>query len=234
MMPAASMVPGRLSEELQNSSAIGPWEAAYLRFETPEEEIAKFLGRLRRLGAEEWPKDGEIVELFCGRGNGLHALARLGFKNLQGVDISPRLLAQYHGPAKTQVADCRTLPFLDQSKDVLIVQGGLHHLPELPGDLERTLAEMRRVLRDDGRVMLVEPWRTPFLTFAHLVSDNPLMRKLSNKLDALATMTEYERPTYENWLSRPREISDLAHQYFVPLHESFRWGKWNFVGRPLR
>jgi SAM-dependent methyltransferase len=234
MMPAASMVPGRLSEELQNSSAIGPWEAAYLRFETPEEEIAKFLGRLRRLGAEEWPKDGEIVELFCGRGNGLHALARLGFKNLQGVDLSPRLLAQYHGPAKTQVADCRTLPFLDQSKDVLIVQGGLHHLPELPGDLERTLAEIRRVLRDDGRVMLVEPWRTPFLTFAHLVSDNPLMRKLSNKLDALATMTEYERPTYENWLSRPREISDLAHQYFVPLHESFRWGKWNFVGRPLR
>jgi SAM-dependent methyltransferase len=227
-------IESNVSDDVQNSSAIGPWEAAYLRFETPEEEIAKFLERLRRLGAEKWPKDAEIVELFCGRGNGLHALARLGFQKLEGVDLSPRLLAQYHGPARTQVADCRTLPFTDRSKDVLIVQGGLHHLPVLPGDLERTFLEMRRVLRDDGRVMLVEPWRTPFLTFAHLVSDNPLMRKLSNKLDALATMTEYERPTYENWLSRPQEISGLAHKYFSPLHESFRWGKWNFVGKPKR
>ena len=223
-----------MSDEGQSSATIGPWEAAYLRFETPEEEIAKFIERLQRLGAEQWSKDAEVVELFCGRGNGLHALARLGFRKLEGVDLSPRLLAQYHGPAKTQVADCRTLPFADRSKDVLIVQGGLHHLPVLPEDLERTFAEMRRVLRDDGRAMLVEPWRTPFLTFAHLVSDNPLMRKLSNKLDALATMTEYERPTYENWLSRPQEISALAHQYFVPQHESFRWGKWNFVGKPRR
>ena len=223
-----------VSDDAQNSSAIGPWEAAYLRFETPEEEIAKFLGRLRRLGAEKWPKDAEIVELFCGRGNGLHALARLGFQRLEGVDLSPRLLAQYHGPAPTQVADCRTLPFSDHSKDVLIVQGGLHHLPTLPGDLERTFSEMRRVLHGDGRVMLVEPWRTPFLTFAHFFSDNPLVRRLSRKLDALATMTEYERPTYENWLSRPEEISGLARKYFVPLHESLRWGKWSFVGRPQR
>jgi SAM-dependent methyltransferase len=223
-----------VNDDVQDSSAVGPWEAAYLRFETPEEEIAKFLRRLGRLGVEKWPKESEIVELFCGRGNGLHALARLGFQNLEGVDLSPRLLAQYHGPAKTLVADCRTLPFADRSKDVLIVQGGLHHLPVLPDDLERTFAEMRRVLRDNGRLMLVEPWRTPFLTFAHLVSDNPLMRKLSNKLDALATMTEYERPTYENWLSRPREISGLAHKYFVPLHESFHWGKWNFVGKSKR
>jgi len=223
-----------LSDDPQNSFEIGPWEAAYLRFETPEEEIAKFLARLRKLGAETWPKNAEIVELFCGRGNGLHALSRLKFQNLEGVDLSPRLLAQYHGSAKTQVADCRTLPFTDRAKDVLIVQGGLHHLPVLPDDLERTFAEMRRVLRDSGRVMLVEPWQTPFLRLAHFVSDNPLMRKLSNKLDALATMTEYERPTYESWLSCPQEITGLAHKYFVRQHESFSWGKWNFVGGPRR
>ena len=223
-----------MTDKLQDSAPTGPWEAAYLRFETPEEEITKFRGRLRRLGAREWPRNAEIVELFCGRGNGLHALERLGFENLEGVDLSPRLLAQYRGPAKTQVADCRTLPFEDRSKDVLIVQGGLHHLPVLPDDLELSLSEMQRVLRDSGRVMLVEPWQTPFLRLAHLVSDQPLMRRLSNKLDALATMTEHERPTYENWLSRPQEVSDLARKYFVPLHESFRWGKWNFVGKPRR
>ena len=65
-----------------------PWEAAYLRFETPEQEIQKFIRRLHHLGAEEWPRDSEIVELFCGRGNGLHALERLGFTRLEGVDLS--------------------------------------------------------------------------------------------------------------------------------------------------
>jgi SAM-dependent methyltransferase len=212
--------------------AVSEWEAAYLRFETPEEEIQKFLRRLQRLGAGKWPRNAEIVELFCGRGNGLNALQRLGFTNLEGVDLSSRLIAQYKGPAKCYVADCRELPFANASKDVLIVQGGLHHLPVLPGDLARTFAEMRRVLRPTGRAMIVEPWRTLFLTFAHFVSDNPIVRRLSNKLDALATMTEHERPTYERWLSVPHMITELAHEHFVPVHESFAWSKWNFVGTP--
>jgi len=51
-----------------------------------------------------------------------------------------------------------------------------------------------------------------------------------HKLDALATMIEYERRTYEQWLSQPEKISSLARKHFEPLHESFDWGKWNFVG----
>jgi len=211
---------------------VSAWEAAYLRFEAPEEEIRKFIARLHRLGAKEWPHDSRIVELFCGRGNGLNALTRLGFKNLEAVDLSPRLLAQYKGPATCYVADCRHLPFGDASKDIVIVQGGLHHLPVLPDDLEQTLAEIQRVLRVDGRVIFVEPWRTPFLVLAHLASDNPLLRRLSNKLDGLAIMIEHERPTYERWLSMPPVITALAHYYFLPVHESFSWGKWSFVGTP--
>jgi ubiquinone/menaquinone biosynthesis C-methylase UbiE len=209
-----------------------PWEAAYLRFETPEQEIQKFMKRLRKLGADEWPRDSEIVELFCGRGNGLHALERLGFTRLEGADLSPRLLAQYRGKAKCYEADCRKLPFASASKDILIVQGGLHHLPNLPEDLEQTLTEMHRVLRKDGRLMIVEPWSTPFLTVAHLVSENPIARRLSDKLDALAVMTHYERRTYEQWLSQPKVISGLVHRHFPPLKEWFSWGKWNFLGKP--
>ncbi len=209
-----------------------PWEAAYLRFETPEQEIQKFIGRLNRLGAPQWPRDAEIVELFCGRGNGLIALGRLGFTRIEGVDLSPRLVAHYRGPAKCIVGDCRQLPFADRSKDVLIVQGGLHHLPTLPGDLDQTFSEIQRVLRKDGRVVLVEPWLTPFLKFVHWVSENPLARRLSNRMDALATMIQFERPTYEQWLGQPELIKKIARAHFVPMHESFAWGKWNFVGTP--
>lgn len=209
-----------------------PWEAAYLRFETPDEEIRKFVSRLKRLGAGQWPRDAEIVELFCGRGSGLIALHRLGFTRLEGVDLSPRLIAQYKGPAKCFVADCRQLPFADRSKDIIIVQGGLHHLPHLPADLEQTFSEMHRVLRKDGRVMLVEPWRTPFLDFINHVSRIPLIRRLSVKIDAFATMVEHEIRTYQQWLSQPELIQQIARAHFVPIHESSAWGKWNFVGTP--
>jgi ubiquinone/menaquinone biosynthesis C-methylase UbiE len=209
-----------------------PWEAAYLRFETPEEEIQKFMARLNRLGAGQWPRDAEIVELFCGRGNGLIALQRLGFARMEGVDLSPRLLAQFKGSAKCILADCRKLPFPDRSKDVLIVQGGLHHLPALPGDLDQTFSEMQRVLRAAGRVMFVEPWRTPFLTCVHFISEIPLVRRFSIKMDAFATMTEYEIRTYKQWLGQPDLITQIARSHFVPVHESFAWGKWNFVGTP--
>jgi len=209
-----------------------PWEAAYLRFETPEQEIQKFIARLNRLGAREWPRDAEIVELFCGRGNGLIALQRLGFTRIEGVDLSPRLLAQFKGSAKCILADCRKLPFPDRSKDILIVQGGLHHLPALPGDLDQTFSEMQRVLRKEGRVMFVEPWRTPFLTFVHFISEIPPIRRISAKMDAFATMTEHEIRTYTQWLGQPDLIKNIARAHFQPLHESFAWGKWNFVGTP--
>ena len=212
--------------------AVDPWEAAYARFETPAQEIHKFISRLKEMGAQRWPKNAEIVELFCGRGNGLHALQQLGFSRITGVDLSPRLLAQYNGPAQCMVADCRNLPFGDHCKDVIIVQGGLHHLPTLPADLQQTFSEMRRVLQKDGRVMFVEPWATPFLNLVHAVCDNPLARKLSPKLDALATMIHYERHSYEQWLTQPQLVLSVAEKYFVTFRQSFSWGKWRFLGTP--
>jgi ubiquinone/menaquinone biosynthesis C-methylase UbiE len=218
--------------QTQNAPSPDPWEVAYLRFESPDQEIQKFTKRLTRLGASQWPRDAEIVELFCGRGNGLIALERLGFTRLAGVDLSPRLVARYRGPAKCIVGDCRRLPFADRSKDVLIIQGGLHHLPALPDDLDQTFSEMHRVLRKDGRAVIVEPWLTPFLKFVHALSENSMARRISNRIDALAVMIQFEHRTYEQWLTQPGLIRKLALAHFVSVHESFAWGKWNFVGVP--
>jgi len=233
-MPTSPTEPPENEVNLQTQNALSPdpWEAAYLRFESPDQEIQKFTKRLTRLGASQWPRDAEIVELFCGRGNGLIAVERLGFTRLAGVDLSPRLVARYRGPAKCIVGDCRRLPFADRSKDVLIIQGGLHHLPALPDDLNQTFSEMRRVLRKDGRAVIVEPWLTPFLKFVHALSENSMARRISNRIDALAVMIQFERRTYEQWLTQPDLIRKLARAHFVSVHESFAWGKWNFVGTP--
>ncbi len=228
----AEKLQGDPLEHAQTGRTPDPWEAAYLRFESPEQEIRKFTRRLQRLGADQWHRDAEIVELFCGRGNGLYAVRRMGFTRLEGVDLSLRLIVQYQGPAKCILADCRHLPFPSRSKDILIVQGGLHHLPALPQDLEQTFSEMCRVLRKDGRVVFVEPWLTPFLRLVHRVTEKPLARRISNKVDALATMIHHERRTYEQWLGHPELILKIARAHFLPVHESFAWGKWNFVGTP--
>jgi hypothetical protein len=91
---------------------------------------------------------------------------------------------------------------------------------------------MQRVLRKEGRAVFVEPWLTPFLKFVHRVSENPLARRLSSRMDALATMIQLERRTYEQWLGQPGLIKKIARAHFVPVHEYFAWGKWNFVGTP--
>lgn len=129
--------------------------------------------------------------------------------------------------------DCRNLPFADRSRDILVIHGGLHHLPLIPDSLEATIVEVGRVLKSDGRLVIVEPWLTPFLKFVHQVLELRLARRTSAKLDALATMIEYERATYERWLDSPQIAVGLVRKYFELVYESFGWGKWSFVGTPL-
>ncbi len=214
-------------EEIQTA-----WEDVYQRFETQEEEIRKFIKRLNDAGQQDWRKDSQIVELFCGRCNDIRALERLGFTNLEGVDISLNLLADYHGKAKLYQSDCRTLPFADKSRDTIILQGGLHHLPKFPADVEQTLSEICRVLRPNGLFVLVEPWLTPFLRLIHFLSERDVIRLISRKFDAFATMTHYEKETYYRWLNAPDEILFLLEKYFIEKRLRRKFGKILFVGEP--
>jgi ubiquinone/menaquinone biosynthesis C-methylase UbiE len=211
-------------------AATEAWEDAYLRFETPEEEIGKFMKRLRAVGAAGWPRDARVLEIFCGRGNGLVALERLGFTRLHGVDLSPRLLRLYRGRGRCSAGDCRALPIRSRSHDVAIVQGGLHHLPDVMTDLPVVLGEVQRVLKPGGLFVVVEPWLTPFLTIVHAACDSPA-RRLWGRLDALATMIQYERDTYFRWLGNPGFVrAQLAAGFATQLRRE-AWGKLVFAGR---
>jgi SAM-dependent methyltransferase len=208
------------------------WERAYRRFESPEQEIKKFKRRLRLAGASRWPRDRRVLDLFCGAGNGLQALQELGFSRLIGVDLSPRLLAQYTGPAQLYVGDCRDLKLADASCDVVIVQGGLHHLRDLPEDLDRVMAEARRVLTSSGQIVIVEPWDTPFLRVVHAACGSSALRAAWNKLDALSTMIEHERTTYMSWLGAAETNLRVMRAHFQPTRCRVAFGKLLFVGRP--
>ena len=206
------------------------WERAYLRFETPSQEQRKFTRRLRAVGAERWRRDALVLDLFSGRGGGATALRRVGFSRVLSVDLSPRLLRGREDLSDCSVADCRQLPIAGGSVDVAIVQGGLHHLARLPDDLSAVLEEVARVLRPDGVFVAIEPWRTPFLDFVHWLCFVPLVRKLSPKLDALATMIDLERRTYEAWLGSARAILEILDRHFVRRRLQIRMGKVQYVG----
>ena len=209
------------------------WESAYLRFETPFEEERKFVRRLAAAGAHTWNKNALILDLFCGRGGGARALHQLGFQRVVGVDLSPRLLHARVDPSCCMVADCRVLPVATASADIAIVQGGLHHLPTIPGDLDAVLQEVGRALRPGGLFVAVEPWDTPFLRLVHGICEFRLVRRAFRKIDALATMIDHERTTYDAWLRNGQVVLAELDKHFHRRRARIQLGKIHYVGTPV-
>ena len=84
--------------------------------------------------------------------------------HIEATDASPEMIAEAKRDNRSaklhfSVQDMLYLPYADQSFDVVIVSNALHIVPEP----ERALAEIRRMLKDDG--ILVAP------TFTHAGND---------------------------------------------------------------
>jgi ubiquinone/menaquinone biosynthesis C-methylase UbiE len=108
---------------------------------------------------------GSALEVGCGTGFFLLNLMQAGVaREAHCTDIAPAMVDRcvangtalgiaVHG----RVADAERLPYPDASFDLVVGHAVLHHLP----DVEGALAEMRRVLRPGGRLVIAgEPTRT--------------------------------------------------------------------------
>ena len=126
--------------------------------------------RLVKLAQKNKPTD--ILDLATGSGDVLFALRKgLGDKvNLTGLDFCEPMLEQARakrtvrglGDATNQFlhGDCLNLPFEDQSFDLITIAFGLRNL----ADRAKGLAEMQRVLRPGGRLIILE-FSQPYLWF---------------------------------------------------------------------
>jgi ubiquinone/menaquinone biosynthesis C-methylase UbiE len=126
---------------------------------------AQVLGKLRKLlGSDVDPGFDRALEIGAGTGYfSLNLLQDGAVREAMCTDISPGMLAQLRANAqrlgvraRTARADAESLPFADQSFDLVMGHAVLHHLPDLP----RAFSEFRRVLRPGGRIAFAgEPSR---------------------------------------------------------------------------
>jgi demethylmenaquinone methyltransferase/2-methoxy-6-polyprenyl-1,4-benzoquinol methylase/phosphoethanolamine N-methyltransferase len=104
-----------------------------------------------------------VLEVGCGTGEiALRAKARTGpTGSVAGIDPSPEMIAVSRQKAARanldidyRVAGAEALPFTDATFDVVLSSLMMHHLPE---DLKPcALAEIRRVLKPSGRLLIVD------------------------------------------------------------------------------
>src|SRR3981081_229275 len=123
------------------------------------------LGKFRQLVGGE-PERGYERSLEIGAGTGYFSLNLLQagvVAQATCTDISPGMVSTLATNArrlgldvKTARADAESLPFADESFDLVLGHAVLHHLP----DLRRAFAELHRVLRPGGRIAFAgEPSR---------------------------------------------------------------------------
>lgn len=147
----------RLAREIEHHRRIAGRAEQIWNWESPAgRKRAERRAEMLRVGASLGP-GCLALELGCGTGIFLEKVAPSG-AHIRGIDLSQDLL----GRARTRMApftnvrltcgNAEQMPFPPGTFDAVYGSSVLHHL-----DLERSLAEILRVLKPGGRIAFAEP-----------------------------------------------------------------------------
>jgi len=146
------------------------WQANPCGIKFAEEEIGtrEFFNAIERhryqtewhipgvVNFQRW-RDSDVLEVGCGLGTDAVNFARRGAR-YTGVDLTEASIElvkkrfDFEGlAADLRVADAETLPFADDTFDLVYSHGVLHHTP----DTQRAINEVHRVLKPGGTAMVM-------------------------------------------------------------------------------
>jgi ubiquinone/menaquinone biosynthesis C-methylase UbiE len=161
--------------------------------------------RFRHVAGEEgWPY-GRALELGSGTGFFLLNLTQAGIIDEGHVtDLSPRMVEVAVRNAESlgfsvegRVADAESIPYDDDTFDLVVGHAVLHHIP----DLDQALREVLRVLRPGGRFVFAgEPTE----------KGDWVARRLSRLTWWVASRATQLPPLRERWARPPAELAESS------------------------
>ncbi len=102
-------------------------------------------------------KDKDVLEIGCGNGHGAYLLNQRAPRSYIGLDLMEEQIekaCRRYPQYQFFVQDATNLSqFGEASKDIVIIFGVLHHIPEW----RKAIDEIKRVLRPNGRLFVEEP-----------------------------------------------------------------------------
>ena len=144
-------------------------EAEHIRYQY-HYHILPLFDRLKN----EYP-GGRLLEIGCSMGTDLLQLARRGFQvtgidlTEAGIELARSRFDMYGLDGELRVSDAETLDFPDDTFDVVYSFGVLHHTV----DTEKSISEVRRVLRPGGKAVIMLYHRRSLNQLAHVVTGLP-------------------------------------------------------------
>jgi ubiquinone/menaquinone biosynthesis C-methylase UbiE len=163
----------------------------------------------------------KVLDFACGNGeNGIYA-AKCG-ADVVGIDISPEGIANANLNARMegvsdrcsfQVMDGENMAFPDDTFDIAVEYGALHHV-----ELRTALKELNRVLRPSGQMICIEA-----------LKHNPLIHRYRKRTPHLRTKWEVDHILGIDDLNVVREhFEEVSAKFFhlavlaaVPFRKSF-------------
>ncbi|MBI1827271.1 MAG: class I SAM-dependent methyltransferase [Planctomycetes bacterium] len=166
-----------------------------------------FFGDGRHWAASQ--AEGDVLEVAIGTGRNLEFYPKE--TRVTGIDISPKMIeiarqrALHWGrQVGLQVGDAQALSFADASFDTVVCTLSLCCIP----DDRRAVAEMKRVLRPGGRLVLLD----------HVASDMILIRAVQHLLEPLWVLFHSE-----SLLRHPLKLV-REEGFEIEWHQRSKWG----------
>lgn len=194
---------------------------------------------LRYCWAQKFCAGKDVVEVACGTGPGLAALAAAG-RSLVGGDVDFDLVRRaktYYGARiPLLVFSANRMPFVDNSKDIVVIAEALYYLQ----DVEGFVRECRRVLRPGGIVLVItvnpDVWDFHRSEFSRRYYGVPELLELFGSLGFSATVfgsSPVERMALRQRALRPLKRLAVALNLMPRTMAGKRWLKRIVFGAGL-